>query len=326
MRLLVVPAFVLSCAVIAYPVHAQPVTLSGLAYIDYEFVFESNDGNGDNGFGYRRIYLTADYRVSELWDGRLRLEMRDDHTSSDGMPVPFVKDFWVRRRNAFGGGHEIAVGVAPTPVLTVSEAFWGFRSLEKTILDRQGVAPTRDLGLLLRGRITKDERIRYGLMFANNSGVSAETDLGKRVYAQLEAYPDEHITFTLGGDYAAATDNVGEAVTANSFLGYSTGRSHLGVEAYLRSEDNGGEDFRDRGLALFARSKIDERLELVARFDMAVRDLGVGDGTTNQFFLVGVAISPDPNVHIIPNVQVDKVEGVDVATILARITLHVDIN
>lgn len=306
---------------------SQDFSFSGLAYLDYEYELDPpGSAEQRHAFRYRRIYLTSDFRISEHYDGRLRFEMQDDHLSDEGLPVPFVKDFWIRRNNAFGGDHEIAVGVLPPPVMLVSEEYWGFRSLAKTLLDRQGIASTRDFGLRLRGPLSRNGRIRYGVMYANNSGIGPETNEGKRLYAQLEGHPNDRLSFTLGGDYASSTDNTGEALTANAFLGFAISRSHVGLEAYLRSEDAEGADILERGLSVFARSRVEEKVELVARYDMsAFDDGGVSDAITSQFLVIGAAYLPEPNVQIIPNVLFDWIEDQDRATALARLTLHIDI-
>src|SRR5690606_25545278 len=136
-----------------------------------------------------------------------------------------------------------------------------------------------------------------------------ELNRGKRVYAQLEAYPHDRLTFTLGGDYASSTSESGsvesgEALTANAFLGYSDGRTHVGLEAYLRSEDQANRPSAIyQGLAVFARSRVAERMELVVRYDYTVYDNGggVGDGAAAaRFIVIGAALSPDAKVHVIP--------------------------
>ncbi|NNF03979.1 MAG: hypothetical protein HKN17_05895, partial [Rhodothermales bacterium] len=71
---------------------------SGEFFGDYAYVFSSpvEQREGDNGFGYRRLYLTTDFTMSERFDGRGRLEMNQSSTNADRRPSPFVKDAWLR--------------------------------------------------------------------------------------------------------------------------------------------------------------------------------------------------------------------------------------
>ncbi|MDX1546846.1 MAG: hypothetical protein R3247_07660, partial [Rhodothermales bacterium] len=168
-----------------YAAKAQPaVEVSGLGYLDYAYLLASPDDaeEGENGFGYRRLYLTTDFEISDRFDGRIRLEVRDNSTTEQGRPAPFVKDAFLRWRDLIGEGHHAVFGVSPPPVFRVSERVWGYRSLEATLMDRTGVAPSRDLGVALGGPLAAGGTVRYGLMVANNSGVRAETDRYKRVY------------------------------------------------------------------------------------------------------------------------------------------------
>jgi len=61
-------------------------TFSGQMFGDYSYVFSHpNEAlEGDNGFGYRRLYLTTDFRLSERFDGRGRLEANQSSTNDDG--------------------------------------------------------------------------------------------------------------------------------------------------------------------------------------------------------------------------------------------------
>jgi len=85
----------------------------------------------------------------------------------------------------------------------MSEKAWGYRSLEKTIMDRGKAASSRDTGIVLRGPIDASGKFRYGFMIGNNSGISRETDKYKRFYGQLEYYPSAKIQMSIGGDYAS---------------------------------------------------------------------------------------------------------------------------
>lgn len=307
-----------------YAAKAQPaVELSGLGYLDYAYLLASPDGaeEGENGFGYRRIYLTTDFAISDRFDGRVRLEARDNSTTEQGRPAPFIKDAFLRWRDLVGEGHHAVFGLSPPPVFRVSERIWGYRSLEATLMDRAGVAPSRDMGVALAGPLTAGGVLRYGVMVANNSGVRAETDRYKRAYGQLEWNPAGPFVATLGGDYAGYGDERTGATTGNAFVGYAGGTLRAGAELFVqhttREGPAGPADVV--GASVFAAVQLAAAWEAVGRIDRIEPD---GNAPVETFAVAGLAYRPHPSVWLVPNLLIDHREADDTARVTGRLTLR----
>ncbi len=316
-------------ALAARPALAQDdIKISGLAYVDYAYVLASpTDGQkGDNGFGYRRLYLTTDYKLSDTFSGRARLEANDGSTTAQGRPAPFVKDLYLTWKNVWGEGHDLVAGISSPPSFTVAEKVWGYRSLEKTIMDRNKIVSSRDFGVAAKGRL--GDALRYGLMAANNNGVAGEDDRHKRLYGQLEWHPSEQLALTLGGDYAGYGDERRNGATLNAFAGYTTDAFRLGAEGFfnrIRLDDPPAKALAADadelvGLSLFAAARLADAWEAVARFDQVERDLA-GAASRESFFLAGLAYQPHPQVRVIPNVLVSKDSRDADALVTGRLTL-----
>ena len=170
--------------------------ISGQFFVDY-FYNVARDGNFTNfddtavegvkdlnGFLLRRASLNYDKNISEKFSARFRLEADSKSNSSNNKIGVFVKDASLKWKNIFEGS-DLIFGIQPTPSFDVSEKYWGYRSLEKTIQDLRGFVSSRDLGIALRGNISESNKINYTVMFGNNSGNSAETDKYKRYYAAV---------------------------------------------------------------------------------------------------------------------------------------------
>lgn len=311
---------------VGLPAFAQTtVSVSGLAYLDYEYLIASpfDDEEGQNGFGYRRLYLTSDFGISEDFSARARLEANDGSTTAQGKPAPFVKDLYLRWSDSFAEGHDLWIGISSPPSFTVAEKAWGFRSLEKTIQDRAGALSSRDFGVALRGPVTAEGTVRYGIMVANNNGERAESDKNKRIYGQLEIYPNESLIITVGGDYASYSGPRENAVNGNALLAYSTDQITAGVEGFYQqtafSETDESADLY--GLSVFARTNLNDNVTVIGRFDrVEMKDVGV-EGSEN-FFIGGVALRPHDNVEFIPNIVISKMEEDDSSVVAGRVTLH----
>lgn len=299
----------------------QTVDLGGRAYVDYFYNLAAPDdasggaAEGLHGFRYRRLYLTTDYTLSDAFTGRARLEA-DEGTS--GRPV--VKDLSLTW--AYSGDHSATLGITPPPAFGIAEDVWGYRSLEQTILDLQGVVSSRDFGLRFDGPVTGNGTVRYAVMVANNGTVEPETDKYKRVYGQLAVRPSEQITLVVGADHAGYDDERDAATRISAFGGYATERFRVGVEGYWYRVTMREVDARtDVGATLFGAVQAGPQWEVVARLDRST-EFFAGNDRSETFLLGGVAYAPHPNVALIPNLRV-RAPVEQAAETTARFTIEV---
>lgn len=298
-----------------------------------------------NGFQFRRIYLTFDNTISSTFSARFRIE------GTTGAPV--IKDAYLKWKELFSGS-DLYFGIQPTPAFDVSESYWGYRSLEKTILDLRGAVASRDFGVSLKGKITGDGMIQYWVLYGNNSNIGAETDKYKRIYAHIDLKPVDKIRMTVYADYKmqanindpASTTLPKKTLGANVlttalFVGYAEKGSYsLGVEGFLQSAGNGYihgaapvivEDKNAYGYSLFGNYSLSPEISLIGRYDYYdPNNASAATFDARNYVLAGVSWSPDKNVSIIPNVQYETYEAVSAGagtrsidpSITGRITLY----
>jgi hypothetical protein len=288
----------------------------------------SNGGIRDlNGFQFRRIYLTFDNTISSSFSTRLRLE------GTTG--APFIKDAYLKWSGIFTGS-DLTFGLQPTPAFEVAESYWGFRSLEKTILDLRGIAPSRDLGVSLKGSVTSDGMVNYWVLYGNNSSTGAETDKYKRLYAHIDLKPTEKLRATVYADYKMAA-NINDplstttpkktlntnVLTAALFTGYTEkGSFSIGGEGFIQMFNNGYihgaapvvvEDKQALGLSLFGNYVITSDVSLVGRYDYYDPNTAAKNDL-RQLFIAGACWNADKNVAITPNVQIETYEDAAAGT------------
>jgi len=316
--------FVLLCVgTTTTPTTAQSIDLGGRAYLDYFYNVSGPDVDaasgaeeGLHGFRYRRLYLTTDFTLSEAFTGRARLEADE---GTEGRPV--VKDLSLTW--AYSGDHSATLGLTPPPAFGVAEEVWGYRSLEKMILDLQGVVSSRDFGLRLDGPITDGGTVRYAAMLANNSTVQPETDKYKRVYGQLRVRPSDPLLFVVGAGHAGYNDEREAGTRLSAFAGYSTGRFRVGLDGYwYRVAMAEGDPRTSVGGSLFGVLQVAPSWELVARLDRS-RTTRPGPDRYETFGIGAVAYRPHPNVALIPNLRVSDPSDA-VAETTARMTVEVN--
>jgi hypothetical protein len=301
---------------------AQTIDIGGLAYVDYFYNLSSiADAEEDlHGFTYRRLYLTTDFELSDRFAGRARLEANDATSGSHG-PVPFVKDLFVTW--TYAGTHSATFGVGPPPAFEIAEGVWNYRSLEKTILDFQGIVNSRDFGLRFDGPITSRGLLRYAAMIANNNASRPESDAYKRAYVQISAHPLQALSMSVGADRAGYGDLRSSSTRVSGFGGYDADAFRVGLEGYwmLLNMDN-SDEFAHTGVSLFGSVRVAPRWEVVARIDRSMEELPGAD-LFETFFLGGLSFQPDEFVRLIPNIWVLHMDGSDESEVTGRFTVFV---
>jgi hypothetical protein len=301
----------------------QTVDVGGRIYVDYFYNVSAPDDvaspgaeEGMHGFQYRRLYLTSDFALSEDLTGRARLEA-DGATGGE----TFVKDLSLTW--AYSGPHRATLGITPPPAFGLAEGVWGYRSLDKTIMDLQGVVGSRDFGLRLDGPIAGDGTVRYAVMLANNSGLRNETNTFKRVYGQVAVRPSERLLFVVGADRARYNGERDSGTRVSVFGGYTTDRFRVGAEGYwfraVMADEN---DLRDVGGSLFGSVQVRPDWSLVARVDRSA-EFRAGPDRFETFLIGGVSYRPHSNVTFIPNLRMQDPTD-EAATVTGRFTVEVN--
>jgi hypothetical protein len=312
---------------------------SGYMFGDYYYNVQQRDTTKKdlNGFQFRRIYFTYDYAISPRFDSRFRLEADQAALSSNGKIGVFVKDAWLKWKNVFEGS-DFLFGMSPTPAYDASEEAWGYRSLEKTIMDLRGIVPSRDLGVDLKGKLTSDGTANYWLKIGNNSGNTPEGDKFKRFYGQLLFKPSPGLQIIASADYdaeAKVTDTFDGATKDNNrvvlsgFAGYQEkGKCSFGVEGFYRTAQNsyrpsagvGLESQNTFGLTAFVWDQVSEDIRLVGRVDFYDPNSSV-DKDGNFLFIGALDYLATSDVHIMPNIYVQSYQAENVqADVVARMT------
>ncbi len=309
---------------------------SGYMFGDYYHITKSHKSDilDKHGFWFRRIYFTYDYKINSNFSTRLRLEMSNegDFTSNIAM-IPFVKDAWLKYKL---DKIQFILGISPPPTFAVIEKVWGYRSVEKTPLDLQRMASSRDFGLSIKGKFDDKGIVKYHLMFSNGSSNKQEIDKGKSGMLSLGLYPSKEWVFEIYGDYADKNGDT-DWYTWQAFLGYVTKQFWAGIQyadqTREKSEDG---DEKLRVASIFLAGVISEQFSLFGRVDKTFDPNPNGDDIVfipfdptakSTFFVAGLDWQPVKGVSIIPNIEFIKYEenseGVTPGSdIISRITFY----
>ena len=103
-------------------------------------------GRDLTGAQFRRVYFQLDNDLTARVTTRFRLEMDGKELTSGGKLGVFVKNAYLLVKSVIPRG-DFLFGELTTPMFEGSEAFWQYRSVEKTVADFWGLRSSSDLGV-----------------------------------------------------------------------------------------------------------------------------------------------------------------------------------
>jgi hypothetical protein len=296
----------------------------------------ANGGAKDlNGFNIRRAYLTYDNDINCCFTSRFRFEMTDKENLTDGKIGVFVKDAYIKWKG-FVTGHDVTIGIQPTPAYEVSEKAWSYRPLEKTIMDLRGAVSSRDFGVSINGKLDEEGNYSYTVMYANGSSTGLEKNKYKRFYAQVHLKPFKNFQTTLYADLNGKANindpnsatkpsaTIGNnSTTYAAFAGYAVKEKYsFGVEGYLQTTQNGNKIgaktpyeisiLNTLGYSLFGTYNFTKELVAVARydfFDPNTKDNALLKGDSRNYFIFGADCKLDKNFSLMPNILIETYES-----------------
>jgi len=288
-------------------------------------------------FQLRRLYFGYNYDISPAFTTEFVLAYEDGGGASATLDGGGERSFYlkyanIRWKNVFANT-DIIFGAQATPAFAASsEKIWGYRAIEKTLLDKNKIASASDVGIALQGWFD-EKNFGYDILYGNGSAQKLEADKFKKISGDLWGkFMEKKITLQLYGDLNRASDAPAKDIsTLKLFLGYQSKPLTIGVEGFMQTQTNaiirdtrrddstifkGSIDtmsVKPFGLSAFAVYEVIENsLNVFVRYDMFDPDnnfdesaFGYFGGSYSKskenFFVAGLDWTPHMNVHIMPN-------------------------
>lgn len=328
---------------------------SGYVFGDFAFKFHADEKKRGfqqysglkknySAFNIRRLYLQYGYQFSPPISAHITLahesgvEANSNRTNllADGNRTVFVKHAFIQFEEVIPRA-AIVLGQQATPTFSrLSETIWGYRSIEKTVADMREISASSDLGLGVYGKIGKEQKWGYDVLYANNSGTRFISDTHKKLYTSLFGYfLDKKLVAQINYEYNKTSplpEISGNTQLVKVFAAYKTSQTTLGLEVFRQLNKNstqyipfsGGADSltatkASTGLSVFFTQTIQpEKLKLFIRTDWFNPD---ADFNSRRFYLndysltkeifasAGIDCEISENVHLMPNLWMNHYES-----------------
>jgi hypothetical protein len=288
--------------------------ISGLVYGDYYYVAANHrdELEGQNGFWLRRVYFTYEHTLTKAFSLRVRLEANSKGDfESTGVNTPYLKDAWLKWTR---GSHALVFGMVSTPQIEFVEGFQGYRSIEKTPIDLYRWDSSRDLGVVLQGRLGKAQRTSYAVQLGNGSGTGSEVDRSKSARAQLAHRFAGGLVLEGYADWQDRPEGL-DISTFEAFAGWQESQWRVSLQYGQQRRRKAGPDGLDlelEYLSAFGAVQLTPRIAVVGRLDRNFDPVPNGETIDYMpfsetaravFGYAGVDVTLAETVHLIPNLE-----------------------
>ncbi len=204
-----------------------------------------------NAFQLRRVYLGYDYNFAKNLSAFVVLA-NEQTLLPNNQNTTYLKYAYVKWSNIWKGT-DIIFGQFQTSSYSADygvSPLWGYRSIERTILDFHSIDASTDLGVSLQGKLWESKTsadssrpsiIGYYLQLGNGNAAIPETDPYKKVRLNLyTALFKQRLVIGVYGDYSNQqyspyhTSNT----TLNAYVSYRAPAFHIGVEVFQQTNQN----------------------------------------------------------------------------------------
>ena len=265
------------------------------------------------GFMIRRTRLHYEHSFTDDFIGNIGMES-NDISKLDNKVSFLMYDANLEWKNVVQYS-SFLFGLMPTPayVWGQSEKMYGYRPVEKTIADKNGLESAVDIGVMMKGNFDKESKYGYLVMIGNGKGLNPSVSRYLKYYASLNAklFGD----FVVEGffDYQAGANET-YRYTVKGLLGYKGKHSEFTLEPVFQCRNNadgGLAPVNPFGVSVHTRYNLlrktdreeTEVLNAFARYDYFDPNSNKGyAGYRENFVSVGIDIIPLKNFHVMPNV------------------------
>ena len=290
------------------PGWAADTTLGATMFADAGHISNSSNGvrtpqSGTN-YDIKRLYLSVDHKFNGMFSANITTDFVYD--SGAAATQLFIKKAYLQAK--LSDALTLRAGAAELPWVPFAEKIYGYRYVEKLLIDRTNYGTTTDWGLhafgsLAGGIIGYQVSVVDGAGFKKPAiGTANRTD-SLDVEGRVNVTYD-HVTVAVGGyegklgKSVAGTTTYNTAKRFDALAAYASDRFRLGAE-YFWAEDwndvtqaNPLKTNRSEGYSVFGSFNFTPKIAVFGRYDRVKPQKTTAPAFTDNYFNVGLSYSP----------------------------------
>jgi len=268
--------------------------ISGYAIFDY------SNTSGDDGFDLQRAYLNYSSDVSEDLFFKISFDVG---RHADDRLTTYLKNAYVDFK--CDNGDKFSIGLIGTNSFGIQEKNWGYRFIEKSVVDKYGMTKTADFGI---GYSKSFGKVKTSIQLLNGEGFKSDDKDGKQSLYLSVLYGESRLDKNDGMNFGFVMNNNPQADgTVNSLAGFFGGWASNGLRLGL--EYNQFEldisDITEEATSFYINYD-GEDLDLFVRHD--INDLNVDDDVdADDLTIVGAVWNITKGLYVSPNISLDDI-------------------
>ena len=265
-------------------------TFGGYAIFDYE------NESGNARFDLKRAYLSYSNNISDDLFFKIRYDVG---RHADNRLTTFLKNAYVDYK--CDNGDKLSMGLIGTNSYGVQEKNWGYRFIEKSVVDKYGMTNTADFGV---GYSKSFGKVKTSIQLLNGEGYkSGDSDGNQSIYLSL-LYGESRLDKNDGMNVGFVMNNNPQADDIKTnlvgiFGGWASNGLRLGLE-YNQFEVE-ATDVTEEATSIYANYNLCEDWDLFFRHD--INDLDVDDDVdADDLTIIGGVWNVTKGLMVAPNV------------------------
>ncbi|NHZ86929.1 MAG: hypothetical protein GWP19_13815 [Planctomycetia bacterium] len=215
--------------------------------------------------------------------------------SNNGRLEVYLKNAKVDWKTKYG---KFVLGLQGLNVFEVQKNTWGYRSIDKTAMNRNKWASSADMGI---GYYQKYKELNYSILVTNGAGYKNHEDDSYKKFSAQAFYGPSKLNFKTGWNiggvvtYESYTNN-DYKIVEGIFGGFSSGIIRVGAE--FDKLFNSGLDESIKIVSGYVNIELNNRFNIFGRID----NLSNSD-YVNNYFIAGISVIPEKGLKIMPNIR-----------------------
>lgn len=283
--------------------------INGDTHFNYNFEDAEN-----NAFHISRAYLSIQKKVSNEISYKFQADVGSGGATDYTIYLKNAKLDW---KTSFG---KLTFGLQGMNMFKIQEDTWGYRFIEKSVMDKNKYSSSADLGI---GWQKTFGVLTPSIMITNGTGYKkVEDDQYKKLSLRL-LYGESKLKKGLNAGVVVSTESedytittgtteTGSTLVIGGFGGFASGGLRVGAEYAMKSEKMEA----DKGaqiLSVYGNYKVSKNLSGFGRFDLVDPDTDT-DADGHNYLILGLNYQPEKVFYIAPNVKMKMPETGDAET------------